>query len=133
MLRQQLVGSHLEHGNDNLQNGRQVEALADFRLALQFGSRERIRAAATARRGRAAAGSCYWSPELIASVDALAAKPKEERHDFHYRGDSRGLNTAIASSYGLTVIFDDAFPNRRVRFDVEDVGIRDWPCKQPDR
>ena len=44
---------------------------------------------------------------MIASIDALATKPKEERHDFHYRGDSRGLITAIASSYGLTVIFDE--------------------------
>src|SRR5437762_12418754 len=34
MLRQQLVASHLERGNDNLQNGRQVEALGEFRLAL---------------------------------------------------------------------------------------------------
>src|SRR5882724_4002593 len=36
MVRQQLVASHLEHGNDNLQAGRQVEALADFHLALQL-------------------------------------------------------------------------------------------------
>ena len=34
-----------------------------------------------------------------------------------------GLITAIASSYGLTVIFDDAFPSRRVRFDIEDVNF----------
>ena len=36
MVRQQVVSSHIEHGNDQLQNGHQIEALADFRLALQL-------------------------------------------------------------------------------------------------
>jgi general secretion pathway protein D len=123
MLRQQVVASHLERGNDNLQNGRQVEALADFRYALHFDPQNEF----AQQRLRDAAGPLpihsVGPPELIASIDALASKPKEEHHDFHYRGDSRGLITAIASSFGLTVIFDDAFPNRRVRFDLEDVDF----------
>ena len=121
MVRQQLVAFHLERGNDNLQNGRQVEALADFRLALHLDPQNEF----AQQRLLDAVGplpvQTVGAPQLVASIDALAAKPKEERHDFHYRGDSRGLITAIASSYGLTVIFDDAFPNRRVRFDIEDV------------
>ena len=123
MVRQQLVASHLERGNDNLQNGRQVEALADFRLALHLDPQNEF----AQQRLLDAVGPLpvhtIGAPQLVASIDALAAKPKEERHDFHYRGDSRGLITAIASSYGLTVIFDDAFPSRRVRFDIEDVNF----------
>ena len=123
MVRQQLVGFHLERGNDNLQNGRQVEALADFRLALHLDPQNEF----AQQRLLDAVGPLpvhtIGAPQLVASIDALAAKPKEERHDFHYRGDSRGLITAIASSYGLTVIFDDAFPSRRVRFDIEDVDF----------
>ncbi|HWZ83941.1 MAG TPA: hypothetical protein VNW47_15020 [Terriglobales bacterium] len=123
MVRQQLVTSHLEHGNDQLQSGHQVEALADFRHALQLDpenefAQQRLRDAFGTLPVRTVA-----APEMIESVDALASKPKEEHHDFHYRGDSRGLLTAIASSFGLTVIFDDAFPNRRVNFDVEDVDF----------
>ena len=123
MVRQQLVAFHLERGNDNLQNGRQVEALADFRLALHLDPQNEF----AQQRLLDAVGPLpvhtIGAPQLVASIDALAAKPKEERHDFHYRGDSRGLITAIASSYGLTVIFDDAFPSRRVRFDIEDVNF----------
>jgi len=123
MLRQQVVTSHIEHGNDQLQNGHQVEALADFRLALQLDPQNEF----ALQRLHDAVGPLpihtVGAPQLVASIDALASKPKEERHDFHYRGDSRGLITAIASSFGLTVIFDDAFPNRRVRFDVEDVDF----------
>ncbi|HYR44659.1 MAG TPA: hypothetical protein VER98_16630, partial [Terriglobia bacterium] len=123
MVRQQLVASHLERGSNNLQNGRQVEALADFRLALHLDPQNEF----AQQRLLDAVGPLpvhtIGAPQLVASIDALAAKPKEERHDFHYRGDSRGLITAIASSYGLTVIFDDAFPSRRVRFDIEDVDF----------
>jgi general secretion pathway protein D len=123
MVRQQLVASHLERGNDNLQNGRQVEALGEFRLALHLDPQNEF----AQQRLIDAVGTlpvrAVGPPQLIASIDALATKPKEERHDFHYRGDSRGLITAIASSYGLTVIFDDAFPSRRVRFDIEDVDF----------
>ncbi|MBI1740733.1 MAG: hypothetical protein HYR57_07610, partial [Candidatus Koribacter versatilis] len=123
MVRQQLVAFHLEHGNDNLQDGRQVEALAEFRQALQLDPQNEF----AQQRLRDAVGPMpvrtMGTPQLVASVDAVAAKPKEEHHDFHYRGDSRGLITAIASSYGLTVIFDDAFPSRRVRFDIEDVDF----------
>jgi len=123
MVRQQLVASHLEHGNDQLLAGHQVEALADFRQALQLDPQNEF----ARQRLHDALGPApvhtRGIPEVVASVDALAAKPKEERHDFHYRGDSRGLLTSIAGSFGLTVIFDDAFPNRRVRFDVEDVDF----------
>lgn len=121
MVRQQLVSSHLEKGNDNLLGGHQVEAMAEFRQALHLDpqnefAQQRLRDSLGPLPVRTAG-----VPELVASMDAIAVKPKEERHDFHYRGDSRGLLTAIAASYGLTIIFDDSFPNRRVKFDVEDV------------
>jgi general secretion pathway protein D len=123
MVRQQLVTSHLEHGNDFLQAGHQVEALADFRHALQLDPQNDF----AQQRLRDALGPLpvhtVGAPELVASINGISAKPREERHDFHYRGDSRGLFTSLASSYGLTIIFDDAFPNRRVRFDIDDVDF----------
>ena len=123
MVRQQLVASHLERGNENLQSGRQVEALGEFRLALHLDPQNEFAQQRLIDSVGTLPIRAVGPPQLIASIDALATKPKEERHDFHYRGDSRGLITAIASSYGLTVIFDDAFPSRRVRFDIEDVDF----------
>ncbi|HUM05040.1 MAG TPA: hypothetical protein VLT90_06245 [Terriglobales bacterium] len=123
MMRQQLVTSHLERGSDSLLEGQQIEALAEFRQALHLDPENEF----AQQRLRDAAGPIPVhadnAAELVASADGIAAKPKEERHDFHYRGDSRGLLTAIAQSYGLSVIFDDSFPNRRVRFDIEDVDF----------
>jgi general secretion pathway protein D len=62
-------------------------------------------------------------PQLAASKDALVGRPLDAPRDFHYRGDSKGLLTAIAASYGLSVLFDDNFPDRHVRFDLDNANF----------
>jgi type II secretory pathway component GspD/PulD (secretin) len=123
IVRQQVVALHMERGNNNLQDGRQAEALAEFRIALSMDPQNEF----AQQRLRDALGPglihTSGSPQLVASADAVAPQPQAGHHDFHYRGDSRGLITAVASSYGLTSIFDDMFPSRRVRFDLEDVDF----------
>jgi tetratricopeptide (TPR) repeat protein len=123
MTRQHLAGLHLEHGNSDLLAGRQVEALAEFRAAINLDpqnefAEQRINDALGPVPVRAAS-----PPQVVASADALVAKPIDERHDIHYRGDSRGLLTAVAASFGLTVVFDDNFPTRHVRFDIENADF----------
>jgi len=119
LVRQQLAAQHLERGNNHLQSGRQIEALAEFRMAQTLDPDNEF----AQQRLRDALGPLPvrtdGPPQVVASEDALAAKPLDGHRDFHYRGDSRGLITAVASSYGLTVVFDDNFPNRRVHFDLE--------------
>ena len=123
MTRQHLAGLHLEHGNSDLLAGRQVEALAEFRAAVNLDpqnefAEQRINDALGPVPVRAAS-----PPQVVDSADALVAKPVDERHDIHYRGDSRGLLTAVAASFGLTVVFDDNFPSRHVRFDIENADF----------
>ena len=123
MTRQRLAGMHLENGNNDLLAGRQVEAMAEFRTALNLDpqnefAQQRVNDALGPEAVRTAS-----PPQLVDSTDALAAKPINKRQDFHYRGDSRGLLTAVAASYGLTVVFDDTFPSRRVRFDLENADF----------
>lgn len=119
MTRQHLVGLHLQRGNSDLTDGRQVEAMAEFRSALTLDpenefAQQRALDAVGPVPARAAG-----QPRLIASADSIDAAPNTDHHDFHYRGDSRGLINSIAASYGLSVIFDDSFPSRRVRFDLD--------------
>lgn len=123
MTRQRLAGMHLERGNDELLAGRQAEAMAEFRSALDLDpqnefAQQRIRDALGPAPVHTAA-----PPQMVASADSLVAKPIDLRHDIHYSGDSRGLITAVAASYGLTVIFDDNFPSRHVRFDLQDADF----------
>jgi len=123
ITRQDLAGMHLDRGNRALLDGRQVEALAEFRTALTLDpqnefAQQRISDALGPVPVHTAA-----PPQVIASADALVAKPIDGHHDIHYRGDSRGLLTAVAASYGLTVVFDDNFPSRHVRFDIENADF----------
>jgi general secretion pathway protein D len=123
MTRQHLAGMHLERGNSDLLDGRQVEALAEFRTALNLDPQNEF----AQQRILDALGpvpvQTAGTPQVVASAEGLTAKPIDGHHDIHYRGDSRGLITAVATSYGLTVVFDDNFPSRRVRFDVENADF----------
>jgi|CZLA01.1.fsa_nt_gi tetratricopeptide (TPR) repeat protein len=123
MTRQHLAGMHLERGNSDLLKGRQVEALAEFRTALNLDPQNEFAQQRISDALGPVPVHTANPPQMVASADAVAAKPSAERHDIHYRGDSRGLLTAAAASYGLTVVFDDTFPNRRVRFDIEDADF----------
>ncbi|MGD0214640.1 MAG: hypothetical protein ABSB87_15540 [Terriglobales bacterium] len=123
MTRQHLAGMHLQQGNSDLLGGRPIEALAEFRTALNLDPQNEF----AQQRVRDALGpvppQASQPPQLVDSSDNLTAKPADARRDFHYRGDSRGLVTAVAASYGLTVIFDDSFPSRRVHFDLENADF----------
>ena len=119
LMRQRLAAEHLERGNDNLLQGKQIEALAEFRMAQTLDpqnefAQQRLRDALGPAQVRTAG-----PPQIVERKDALAVTPQDGHHDFHFRGDSRELITAVASSYGLSVVFDDNFPARRVRFDLE--------------
>jgi tetratricopeptide (TPR) repeat protein len=123
VTRQHLAGMHLERGNSALIEGRQVEALAEFQTALNLDPQnefaaQRIRDALPPAPARAAS-----PPQVVASANAISAKPIDGHHDFHYRGDSRGLLTSVAASYGLTVIFDDSFPSRHLHFDIDNADF----------
>lgn len=123
ITRQHLAGLHLERGNSDLLAGRQVEALAEFRTALNLDPKNEFAEQRISDALGPAPVHTASPPQVVASADALTAKPIDGRHDIHYRGDSRGLITAAASSYGLSVVFDDSFPSRRVRFDLEDADF----------
>ena len=117
ITRQHLAGMHLQRGNNDLLDGRQIEAMAEFRTALNLDPQNEF----AQQRVSDALGPVQTPitrpPQVFASTGEIKPKPIEGLRDFHYRGDSRGLLTAVAGSYGLTVTFDDAFPSRRVRFD----------------
>jgi Flp pilus assembly secretin CpaC len=123
LTRQHLAGQHLERGNTDLLAGRQVEALAEFRTALNLDPQNEF----AEQRINDALGPVpvhtAGPPQVVASADSLTPKPMDGHHDIHYRGDSRGLLTAVAAGFGLTVLFDDNFPTRHVRFDIENADF----------
>jgi len=118
LSRQQMVFGHLERGNAELLQGRQIEALAEFRNALHLDPQNEF----AQQRLRDALGE--WAPktsaapQVVAAADEVAVEPNPARADFHFRGDSRGLLTQVASAFGVTATFDESVVSRQVRFDI---------------
>jgi general secretion pathway protein D len=118
VARQQLVFDHMERGNAELGKGRQIEALAEFRSALHLDPQNEF------ARQRLDDAMAEWAPkialapEVVADVSEIRVSPNTARADFHYRGDSRGLLTQVASAFGVTATFDDSVVSRQLRFDL---------------
>lgn len=123
ITRQHLAGQHLERGNSDLLGGKQVEALAEFRAALNLDPQNEFAQQRISDALGPVPVSTAGRPQVVDSADRITLKPIDVRHDIHYRGDSRGLLTAVATSYGLTVVFDDNFPTRHVLFDLDNADF----------
>jgi tetratricopeptide (TPR) repeat protein len=132
LVRQQLVFDYLQRGNKELADGRQVEALADFRSALKLDpandfANQRLRDSLGT-----AAPQVRQAPRIVEDQPELRVHPNPQPQSFHFRGDSKMLLTQVASAYGVTATIDETVPNRRVRFDVENVPFEtamDLACK----
>jgi general secretion pathway protein D len=121
--RQQLVTKRIERGSIELDSGKQVEALADFRSALhldpsnQF-AQERLRDALGEEAPKLSA-----VPQVIEDSPQLRLQPNLNLASFHFRGDSRELLANIATAYGLNAQVEDSVQSRRVNFNVDNVDF----------
>ncbi len=123
LLRQQLVFNHVQNGNADLTNGKQIEALAEFRSALQLDPKNEFARQRLEDALGPLAPKVAQAPQVVAQADELKAFPLQRLSDFHYRGDSRGLLDEVARAYGLEASLDDSVVSRRVRFDLENADF----------
>ena len=123
VARQQLVYNHIERGNSELQSGKQVEALADFRSAVNLDPNNRF----AQERMRDAVGDAAPAPSgppvIVEQSQEIQLTPGQNLASFHFRGDSKELIATIARSYGLSVQIEDSVPSRRVSFDIDNVDF----------
>jgi general secretion pathway protein D len=118
-----LVYEHVERGNRLLYGDERGRAAEEFQAALnldpgdQF-ARERLGATSQSPRQellRAAA--------TVEDSEEIHLQPTKERASFQFRGDVRAMFAQLASSYGMTVEFDDSVTSQQVRFYVDDVDF----------
>jgi general secretion pathway protein D len=123
VAKQRLVYEHLERGNTELESGKQVEALADFRTAInldptnQF-AKQRIKDALADSLPKPVA-----PPTVIQQSTEIELAPSEKSANFHFRGDSKELLKTVAAAYGISAQLDDSVGSRRVSFDIDEVGF----------
>jgi general secretion pathway protein D len=121
--RQQLISKHIERGNVELEAGKQVEALADFRTALKFDpasefAQERVRDAL----GDSAPATSA-APEIIEQSSEVPFEPRANLASFHFRGDSKELLNTIAKAYDVSAQVEDSVASRRVSFDIDNIDF----------
>jgi len=123
LTRQEMVSNYLKKGNMELLGGHDIEALADFRSAVQLDPQNDF----AQQRLRDAVGDgapkISGPPRVIEDAGEVRVSPGPELHDFHYRGDSRQLLIQIANSYGVAAQIDDSVVSRRVWFDIGEVDF----------
>jgi general secretion pathway protein D len=123
ITRQQLVSDHVRQGNELLLKSKQVEALAEFRTALELDPTNEF----AVERLRDSLGEQAPKPSpalrLVAQSDEVQLKPNPANADLHDRGDARGLYQMIARAFGVTVQFDESVRSRYARIDVQNVDF----------
>ena len=121
--RQQLVMQALQRGNKAMLENKEIVAMAEFRRATEYDPTndfaiQRLRDSLPAEMEPA-----RQSMRVVEQSTPIQLQPSEAHHDFHYRGDARGLLTQVAQAYGVIAEFDDSVKPARVRFDIEDVNF----------
>ncbi len=118
-----LAQEHIESGNRLLAGRRQVEAVAEFRAALELDAANGFAQQRLIDALGDAAPRLSPGLRLVERSDPLQLRAQPGQQDIHYRGDARGLYDMIARSFGVKAIFDQSFSSRVVRFDVEGVDF----------
>jgi general secretion pathway protein D len=121
--RQQLVYNHIQRGNSELQAGKQAEALADFRAAVNLDPSNRF---AQERMRDALGGSApkpVALPTIVEESPEIHLAPSKSLASFHFRGESKELLQTIARSYGVSAQIEDSVQSRRVFFDIDNVNF----------
>lgn len=121
ITKQAAVFEAIQRGNAAMLRKATIEAQADYREALRLDpdnafAQERLRSFLAPPRNTATRYEDDQSP--------IELTPKPGVNKFEYRGDSRALLTQVAKAYGITAMFDDAVPSRRVRFDLGEADFQ---------
>jgi general secretion pathway protein D len=124
MLRQQIVGGHLEQGNRLAAAGDTSGAIERFRAALAIDPQN----AYVAHRLHDVAPpdddpDHKHVLELLASVDQINLQPAPGKKSFHLQGDTRQVYTQIGTAFGIFMQFDQNLNSRTLRFDLDNVDF----------
>ena len=119
VLRQQRITDHLRLGNQDVTDNHPVEALAEFRTAIQLDPTNEF----ALQRLKDMLGD--WTPPVTVAPrvndtpEPVKLEPATGEQMFRYRGDSRGLLTQIAQQFGLNITVDDSVQSRSIVFNVD--------------
>lgn len=124
MLRQQIVGEHMEAGNHLAAAGDPAGAAQRFRMALAVDPQSAY-AAQRLHDVEPPDGDAEHKHvlQLLASVDQINLQPQPGRKNFHLQGDTRQIYTQIGAAFGISMEFDQNLTSRVIHFDLDNVDF----------
>jgi general secretion pathway protein D len=124
MLRQQIVGEHVEAGNHLAAAGDPNGAAQRFRTALSIDPQNAY-VAQRLHDIEPIEGDAEHKHvlQLLASVDQINLEPAPGRKSFHIQADTRQVYTQIGAAFGVFMQFDQNLTSRIIRFDLDNVDF----------
>ncbi len=118
VLRQQLVFRYVQRGNLYASAQRTVDAVAEFRKALELDSTNEY-AAQQLRNvtGAPIPPAPTWLPE--SEENELTLHPQAGRQSFHFASDTRNAYNNIARAFGIKATPDESVPLKQLRIDID--------------
>lgn len=129
LVKARLVFDHIENGNSILASEAHnslanIQAAQEFHAALALDpenqyARQRLQDTSLAN----SVPLRRVLPQRLINAGEIHLQPKDDLATFHYSGDIHGLFEMLAGAYGMKTQFDESVQNRKVRFDVDNVGF----------
>ena len=118
-----LVYEHVERGNLLLYGDQRVRAAEEFQAALDLDPADQFARERLAATSQAPRQELLRAAATLGDSEEIHLQATKARASFQFRGDVRALFAQLASSYGMTVEFDDSVTSQQVRFYVDDVDF----------
>lgn len=121
-LRQQRVSEHIELGNRYLESKHPLEAISEFRAALELDPSNPY----AEQRLHDALGPQRQSPVVMVDygyAEEVQLQPKPGKKSLKIRLDGRGAWEELGRQFGFTVQADDSFNPRPVRMEIDNVDF----------
>jgi general secretion pathway protein D len=118
-----LVYEHVERGNLLLYGDQRTRAAEEFQAALDLDPADQFARERLAATSQAPRQELLRAATTVGDSEEIHLQPTKDRASFQFRGDVRAMFTQLASSYGMTVEFDDSVTSQQVRFYVDDVDF----------
>jgi hypothetical protein len=118
-----LVYEHVERGNLLLYSDQPARAAEEFQAALDLDPADQFARERLAATSQAPRQQLLRAATTVGDSEEIHLQPTKDRASFQFRGDVRAMFTQLASSYGMTVEFDDSVTSQQVRFYVDDVDF----------
>lgn len=120
LLRQEEVEQKVSEANRALQSDQSDKAVAVFRQALTLDAKNPLAQEGLRSALAQSLGVNTTSPHIrYRDADEIRLEPAENKQDFHFKGDSRGLLQRLWNAYSIRPVIDNSVTSKQLRFDIE--------------